>query len=469
MTGKNKRNKDIAQKRYQSGLRKAFSLNIGTIIFGAIFIYIIISILLYITANHVTSYQVTSGPLAKNQTYTALAVRSESVVTADTSGYITYYAREDAKIKKSGVIYGIGSSRQTAGASTLTDETLSGILKNMRKFSSGFSSTDFHDTYTFKYEMEGEILGNSLLNAPDTTTLDEKSGTMTIGDQTINTAAADGVITYSTDGYEDFDCANITADALDEKAYVKTDLKTSSEVKAGDQIYKLVNSEKWSIVIPLTARQIVQLDSDSKVRVKFLKDGISQVGDLTILTMTDGKYYGKIDFTNGMIRYVDDRFLNVELVTNKQTGLKIPVSSIVNKTFYTIPDEYATVGGDSNNAGFLRITTDEKGNESTEFVEATLYEHRDGKYYVDTSEFKAGDVILRDQSNTDRYIVGTSDTLEGVYSMNKGYAVFRKVVILDKNEEYCIVEKGTDYGIAQFDYIVLDSSQVKENEITAKR
>jgi len=457
----------MAQKNnHPSGLRKVFSLNIGTIIFGAIFIYIIISILLYITANHVTSYQVTSGPLAKNETYTGLIVRTESVVTADTSGYVTYYARENSKVRKSGVVYGIGMTRQTAGTSALTDETLNRILSSMRKFSSNFSSKDYHDTYTFKYEMEGEILGNSILNAPDTSTLDEKSGTMTIGDQTVNTAAADGVISYSTDGYENFDFSNITEDSLDEKAYVKTDLKTDSLVNAGDKIYKLVSSEEWSVIIPLTAKQIVQLDSDSKIKVKFLKDGTSQVGDLTILTMSDGKYYGKITFTNGMVRYIDDRFLDIELVTNKQTGLKIPASSVVNKTFYTIPDDYATVGGDSGNAGFLRLTTGKDGKETTEFVEATLYEHKDGKYYVDTSEFHAGDIILRAEENSDRFIVGDSATLEGVYSMNKGYAVFRKISIIDKNEEYCIVEKGTDYGIAQFDYIVLDSSQVKENEIT---
>ena len=55
--------------------------------------------------------------------------------------------------------------------------------------------------------------------------------------------------------------------------------------------------------------------------------------------------------------------------------------------------------------------------------------------------------------------------LEGVYCINKGYAVFRKVVIIDQNEEYCIVESGTTYGIAQFDNIVSDSSTVKEEEI----
>ena len=69
--------------------------NIGTIIFGAVFLYMIITVILFLTRAHVKSFQVISGPLAKNRTYTALAVREETIVTADAGGYITYYAREN--------------------------------------------------------------------------------------------------------------------------------------------------------------------------------------------------------------------------------------------------------------------------------------------------------------------------------------------------------------------------------------
>ncbi len=34
------------------------------------------------------------------------------------------------------------------------------------------------------------------------------------------------------------------------------------------------------------------------------------------------------------------------------------------------------------------------------------------------------------------------ETLYGVYNINKGYAVFREVTIIDENEEYCIVESN---------------------------
>ena len=75
-------------------LRMVVGLNIGTIMFGILFIYMAFSAILYFTTTHIESYQVTSGPLSRNETYTGLAIREESLCKADSSGYITYYARE---------------------------------------------------------------------------------------------------------------------------------------------------------------------------------------------------------------------------------------------------------------------------------------------------------------------------------------------------------------------------------------
>ena len=72
-------------------------LNIGTILFGAIFIYMVITVILYLTAQHITSYEVTSGSISGNYRYTALAIKSEKIIPADYSGYVTYYARSGAR------------------------------------------------------------------------------------------------------------------------------------------------------------------------------------------------------------------------------------------------------------------------------------------------------------------------------------------------------------------------------------
>ena len=85
-------------------------------------------------------------------------------------------------------------------------------------------------------------------------------------------------------------------------------------------------------------------------------------------------------------------------------------------------------------------------------------------YYVDKSSFKEGDALINTDTG-EKYVIGETDTLEGVYCINKGYAVFRRIEILDENEEYAIVSKNTTYGLSRYDHIVRNADKVKEEDI----
>ena len=54
--------------------------------------------------------------------------------------------------------------------------------------------------------------------------------------------------------------------------------------------------------------------------------------------------------------------------------------------------------------------------------------------------FNDGD-ILRAQDSATTYQIGETVPLQGVYCINKGYAVFRKIQIIDQNAEYSINKK----------------------------
>ena len=100
-------------------LKKLFTLNIGTVMFGILFLYLLILGIRDMTSSHFESYQVTSGPLASNEMYTGLAIREEEVVKADADGYVTYYAREGNKINANGVVFGLSSDQALNGSETL--------------------------------------------------------------------------------------------------------------------------------------------------------------------------------------------------------------------------------------------------------------------------------------------------------------------------------------------------------------
>ena len=445
-------------------------MSLATIVFVAIFLYMAISLLLYLTANHVQYYQVVSGPLSKNQTYTGIAVRSETVIKTDTTGYVTYYAQDETKVRRSGMLFGIGADRSNVEITGMSDAAKRSVRDSIRSFVMHYDRLDYHDAAALTYDISGKIVSDAPILSDEMREASFRAGgTYTIGNETITSAPRDGVVVYAVDGYETFDPSAVTPEDFEKKNYRLTSLRTQERIEAGDPVCRLADSENWSLIIPLTALQIVRLDGIGNIRVKFLSDGVTQTAQLSIWQQEDGNYYGKLDFTDGMIRYVTDRFIDVELVTNTVTGLKIPITSIVSKEFFTVPEEYATEGGeDGSEIGFVREVRQSDGTTKNEFVTTTLYEHRDGKYYIDNSDFSAGDVIVLRNSDGERYIVRDTDTLEGVYCTNKGYAVFRKILILDKNEEYCIVESGTRYGIAQFDYIVLHGDEVREEQIIAQ-
>ena len=470
-------------------LRKVAGLNIGTIMFGILFIYMSFSAILYFTTTHIESYQVTSGPLSRNETYTGLAIREETVCTAPSSGYITYYAREGSKINASGAVYGLSSTKKSTSTASLATEELLKIRNDMMSFSKGFNSSKFNNTYSFKYELKGNILqyaesensSSAPLTSDEYDESDDSSGEDNItnsnvyaGNESICQSQSDGIILYSTDNYEGKTIDTVTAEDFDQNSYHETDLKTSDSVQSGDDVYTIITDERWSLLIPLSDKQAEKLKDRSTIRVKFLKDDMTQNGDFSIITIDGGKY-GQIDFNKGLIRYASDRFLDIELVTNTVVGLKIPLSSIVTKDFYVVPSRMATT--QNNETGFMLASGNK---DSGTFKSVSIYASvedasvsklaTDGSedqpmiYYIDRSSFKEGDALI-DPDTGEKYIIGETDTLEGVYCINKGYAVFRRIEILDQNEEYAIVSKNTSYGLARYDHIVRNADKVKEEDI----
>ena len=128
--------------------------------------------------------------------------------------------------------------------------------------------------------------------------------------------------------------------------------------------------------------------------------------------------------------------------------------------------EYLTQGGDSSESGFNKEVYSESGS-SVVFVPATIYYSEEDNYYIEMggeNGFNAGDYIVKPDS-TDRYQIGASASLQGVYNINKGYAVFKQIDVLASNDEYYTIKKNMTYGLAVYDHIVLDASTVSEGEL----
>ena len=90
----------------------------------------------------------------------------------------------------------------------------------MLSFSKGYNPSKFNNTYSFKYNLEGSILQYAGVSGTSS-----DSGVVSYGGQTLSKAEQDGIILYSTDGYENKTADTLTAEDFDQNSYHKQILR----------------------------------------------------------------------------------------------------------------------------------------------------------------------------------------------------------------------------------------------------
>ncbi len=461
-----KKNKKI--KKY----RKPLNLNIGMIIFSAIFIYVIICVIMYFQTSHIVRYEVQKGSLATNNIYRGIVIRNETVVNTTAAGYVNYYAREGERVAKDDLVYIIDETgrlneemeNMSLGENSLSERELAEFRSEIVNFMHGFDYDNYEATYDFKYSLKNTVL--KLANANMLQSINHTEGSSGIAN-IVNfcNAPMTGIVAYWTDGYEALTADAVTEEMFDEKNYEKKQLVGNELLAAGDVAYKLSTDEKWSIVVPIDAERGAMMEEEGYVLVRFLNNQYESWGETKLLNNSDGKTYLQLSFTNSMITFVSDRFLDIEIIINEETGLKIPNSSIVEKQFFIIDEEFIIYDEETGKQGVMLQIYKEDGETSTDFFEIDVYSYdeKEKLYYVDDSLLETGDVLhKRDGQST--YTVSKRATLIGVYNMNKGYADFKQINILYQNEEYAIVKANTTYGLNVYDYIVLNAESVTDDQ-----
>lgn len=441
---------------------KPLNINIGMVIFAAIFIYVCICISMYFKTSHIRPYEVREGSLASDKLYTGIALREETVVNADSAGYVNYYVREGERAACGDLVYTTSASEVSAlksvssGDVSLTDSEISQIKSDVINFTHGFSTEDFSKAYDFKYSMKSAMLkfsGSTLLS-------ELSSGSSSLR---ASYAPSTGIVMYWIDGYENTTADELTAADFDNAKYTKNQLLSNEMITAGSAAYKICDKEEWSIVIRTDAATAADLEEEGYVKVRFLKNQLESWGSVSLISGADQGTYVKLTFTNSMVTFSNERYLEIELLVHDETGLKIPNTSIAQREFYLIPTSYVTQSGDGDSYGVLREVVLENGKQSTEYVTVSIYSEVNGEYYVDADTLRSGDVLHKTDS-TAVCSVSKKATLTGVYNMNKGYADFRQIEILYQNEEYAIVKSNTDYGLNVYDLIVQDASTVTADQ-----
>ena len=452
--------------------RKVRNLNIGILIIALVFIYMVVNIAVSLRKEHLSVYEVQAERMAFDRRTEAVIIRNEQGYYTDKAGYTNFYVRNGARIAVGNTVYSIDESKNIHDylseynySYSFSTSDVNSLKNYVSRFGDKFDTDDYSDVYELKENIESEILSIS-----DTYVMEHLSEIMEGQDKTVSfnvvKSENSGVVSFFSDSLDGIKADDVGPKSFDKTTYNSKNLYDSEIKEQNALVYKLILDENWSLVIRLSDEQYNKLAGKSSISFT-IRDDDFHVTQKCSFFMKDNEHFCKVDMTDYAVRYLKQRFLDIELDISDQEGLKIPTSSLTTKEFYVIPSEYYISYEDENEVkyGFTYMNYDKETRQTSyEFVPAECYyEDKDkGVVYVDTKDFEHGQYVYCMEDET-LYQVSVIESLEGVFNVNKGYAIFRRIEMITRGDEYCIVAAGADRSLSVHDHIVLNSKLIDEN------
>lgn len=450
-------------------LKKRRKINIGTIIFLIIACYLTAFTIYYSTKEKISIYEVPEENLSRNLTVTGVIVRDETLYYTPEPGYVNYYLRAGSRVSKGAAVYSLDANRSVydmlgaTGEVTMTTQDITEIKRVISSFQATYDGTDFGSVYDLKENLSvkvSEISDNNILDRMQD--MVDSTG-ISNGFRFVNAERA-GVISYTSDSLDGLSVEQVNASTFSQETFTSASLRSGKQYMAGEPVYKLVNSDTWQIVCPVTMEQYMSLKERTSLRFTAQKDGLTFRAPVEF-TLRGSDYYMLITMTRYGTNYLEDRFLTLDIALSEEKGLKIPKTAITTKDFYLVPPEYFTVGGDSNDTGLYSVSySAQTGEPEYLFVPAQIY-YQDEQYaYISRDDFLVATTIYCPETKETMPLALTGQ-LEGVYQVNRGYAVFRRIERVEESGDYVIIAKGTSRGISVYDHIALNADNIIDESI----
>lgn len=461
----------MSQRKNVIKFNRDIKLNAATIIIFLVLIYCLLAIVISSKKDPITTYKVNKSSIDNNITLDAIALRDEQIINSNKAGYICYYIRDGEKVKNKSTVCTIDETGKVYDSVTdadnfdklLKQDDYNKVRSVISLYKVGYKDVNFYSAYNFQTDVTNKVL--ELSNEVLMQQIKSEGGNVKLS--AIN-APVSGIVTYYTDGFENFNINSISASDFDKSKYEKNTLKTGDIVSNNTPIVKIIPNEEWNIVAPLSDNQVKALADRSSVKFKINNSSYSIRMPFTVFDGADGKYIN-IALDKYLTNYISERYVNIEIIMEEERGLKIPISSIVEKEVYKIPKGFFTGGGNistgqSNNNRLNVKTKLEDGTDTLVQIVPNIFVVEDNFCLVDKSSLSTSDVIIN-INNSKELAVSMMETtnIKGVYSANRGTAEFKMINIIKTIDEFVLIE--SDDRLKAYDNIILDSKKVKENQI----
>lgn len=455
--------------------RKKGVINIGTVLFSAVLIYLIIAFVLFLTKSHVSPYEITEGSIVEDSVYTGVIVRSETEVKANRKGYVNYYVEDNSKAGYGQPVCALSGeelsvpdmSSENAATKKLSSSQESVMLSGIQHYVASFSP----DHYDALYDLHNEIDTAYGFNSTDylADQIDELADEG--GDVDYVEAPSDGLIVFTVDSLDGLKSEDVSDKTFNQDQFKERVIRQGSKVKKDENIFRLITDEKWSVLFPLTRKNADKMKKVSMIETRIGNMQSTIWADFEVLKQSGG-YFGKLTYHSDMLQFAASRFVSVELILQNVSGLKIPRSALVKRDVIEIPADFIMT--DPNTGDIYVLIEDEQGDTVSRKIdvfcvldqETQSGQNQTGKRmcYLKQGQVEK-DSILHKETSNEIYVVSQTTKMDGVYNINKGYASFQYANVIASNKLYYIIEANTPYGPSTYDHIALNADELEENRV----
>ncbi|RRD94804.1 hypothetical protein EII17_06195 [Clostridiales bacterium COT073_COT-073] len=466
-------------------------IKISTFFLTIILIYIIFLTYQYLSIKPTKSVIVESGVLEESGTFEAMVIRSEKNVYAQESGVLDIFLPAGTTAKRGETVCSISrdiNKRNQILDSLSTEKarltsTIDFDEQTQKKFQALFREYAVNINYhNFNLTNQVVLELNNMLNSgafgytiQDLHNYQKVMDNLDLYRQQIEsighkyTVEKSSTIYYSCDGLEDISAESFQPHDLNRKPQFLNRLE-SQEVKANDFLFKKIDNLycHFAVEVDAIAYNYLEKSLNSYVDLFFPSKNLNMTVRLNRLEPYESKYIAVFMADRFINRFLEDRFLPIEISYNQYNGLKIPNSSITSKVTWVIPKTAIAI--DEKGDYYVRKKIiDEKQRESAIPIRVKVYGETKEEYFIlpvdDIDDLLKEDVILNLNSQTNQfqmYVIAQEEKLYGVYVLNKGYTDFKRIRILYQSDNFSIVQKYFSYSIKIYDQIASEANVIKE-------
>ena len=194
---------------------------------------------MYLTAKHISVYEVREGSIVKDTSYTGLAIRNETVVHSKGKGYVNYFISEGNKVGAKTQVYSLSDQKlqfetNTNNTQKLTSSEQSAISQKTQT-SAKIIRRNLWGCIYLKNNISGVLEGKSNQNRQTQIAALTESD---LDGLKVYTAESDGIISYSVDGFENTKAEDITPDMLNKENYNK---KSRRIIRKSNPVIQYIN------------------------------------------------------------------------------------------------------------------------------------------------------------------------------------------------------------------------------------